>query len=448
MAMNASLFEACHREEEVRPQPPIIASFNPTSGAAGSSVTIRGTKFDVNKTKNVLKFGGDKMATVSSVTATELTVIVPAGAVTGKVSVAANGLTGTSAANFIVLPTPAIVSVNPASARKGEIITIKGRNFSRTLSENVVTINGKTATVKSATTTQLTVEVPAKAGDGPVKVTVSGVTLTGSNFDWVETYTLSKLAGGLSGLRGIDVDVAGNIYVSEGIPNRITKITTAGIVSTLGVSVTDPVGIATDVNGNIYVVDNFKVQKISPSGSVSTLANDGGLGVAVNASGDKVYITNADLVKRVADGVATSVTTGSQGLNFAAGLTLDAAGNIYVVSFSDHYIRKITFDAAGAATVSTFAGSSQGYLDNPIGTNAKFDHPEDIVADASGNIYVADGGNKLIRMITPAGAVSTINLVSTNGGSLNHPYGIAIDKDGNLYVADTGNHVIRKIVVE
>jgi len=110
--------------------------------------------------------------------------------------------------------------------------------------------------------------------------------------------------------------------------------------------------------------------------------------------------------------------------------------------------------------VSTFAGTDEeGSRNHPSDPKmARFKNPRDVAVDSkSGNIYVADGGNQLIRKITPAGAVSTLAGQSGTAGDDNDigaaaqfrfPAGIAVDsRDGNIYVADRNNHLIRKIII-
>ncbi|MDP9080630.1 MAG: NHL repeat-containing protein [Bacteroidota bacterium] len=131
------------------------------------------------------------------------------------------------------------------------------------------------------------------------------------------------------------------------------------------------------------------------------------------------------------------------------GVAVDAAGNIYVADYGNNLIRKIT----PAGVVSTLAGSgNQGQI-NAIGALASFNQPTGIAVDASGNVYVGDAGNNRIRLITPAGVVTTLAGSDSTGytdgpgatAAFFHPEGVALDASGSVYVADAGNGLIRKV---
>lgn len=144
-----------------------------------------------------------------------------------------------------------------------------------------------------------------------------------------------------------------------------------------------------------------------------------------------------------ADGIGTAARFG-----YLLGMTMDATGNLYVTDGFNR-IRKIT----PSALVSTVAGTTTaGYADGPAAT-AMFNGPAGMAVDATGNVYVADALNHRIRKISTSGIVSTfagsgVAALTDGSGttaSFNEPTGLAFDAVGNLYVADRMNHCIRKI---
>lgn len=161
-------------------QLPTITSFSPASGVVGTTVIITGTNFDAIPASNTVKFN-NTTAVVSAATTTQLTTTVPVTATTGKITVAVNGQTTTSATDFTILFQPTITSFAPVYALPGATVTVTGINFSTTPANNAVTINGAAAAVTTASATQLTVSVPANATTGKIAVTSTTLTATSTN---------------------------------------------------------------------------------------------------------------------------------------------------------------------------------------------------------------------------------------------------------------------------
>lgn len=191
----------------------------------------------------------------------------------------------------------------------------------------------------------------------------------------------------------------------------------------------NPTGVAIDAAGNAYVADrnNAIVRKIVPGGAVTTFA---GVAGSIGAN----------------DGTATIAR-----FNQPYGVAIDSGGNVYVTDRADHTVRKIT-SAGAVSTVAGQAGAS-GSIDG-TGAAARFDSPGGIAVDSSGNLFVADTGNRTIRRITPAGNVTTFAGAAGQPGNVdgtgsnarfNALAGLTIDGSGNLYVVDTVSHVVRKI---
>ncbi len=172
--------------------------------------------------------------------------------------------------------------------------------------------------------------------------------------------------------------------------------------------------------------------------TISTVAGNG----TANYSGD--------------GGPATSAT-----LNGPIGVALDTSLNLYVADVDNERIRLVS-----GGNISTLAGNGTvGYSgDGGNATAAEMFSPTRAVVDGSGNVYIADSSNDVIRMVAPGGIISTIagnvctTTVSTtcgagysgNGGAataaqLNYPLGVVIDSAANLYIADSDNNVIREV---
>jgi streptogramin lyase len=329
-----------------------------------------------------------------------------------------------------------------------------------------------------------------------VVTTLAGSTTTSGSADGIGT------AASFNFPTGISADSAGNLYAADAT-GEIRKITPTAVVTTVagtGTTYGDmngvgsaarfkyPTGVAVDSAGNVYVADTYnnQIRKITPAGSVSTLAGSGTpgdidgsgaaasfyypRGIAVDANGN-VYVTEfllqpfgpavANNIRKITPAGVVSIFAGGpgnpgdvDGTGTAAGFALpsavavDSAGNVYVADTGNCQIRKIT----PAGVVSTLAGSTAGHADG-TGASASFNNPSGVAVDTSGNVYVADTSNNEIRKITPAGVVSTFAGSTTQGdadgtgasASFNGPSGVAVDSAGNVYVADSGNNEIRMI---
>ena len=327
---------------------------------------------------------------------------------------------------------------------------------------------------------------------------------------------------------GMAVDSVGNLYIADAGNNRVRKVSN-GVIATVsgggvGAQLSHPTGVAVDTSGNLYIADsgNNVVRKVSGGVTVTVAgtgtaggAGDGGPatsaqlsspeGVAVDTLGN-MYIADYgnDAVVKVSSGILTTVYI-KQGARPVA-VTVDGAGNVFFVANGFFAVGELP---VGGSVVQVAGNGASGYSgDGGPAANAALDGPLDVAVDSTGNLYIADYNNAVVRKVTagiittaaggpfgyvgdtgaaisglllnptstvtgPGGAVyiadSFHNLVrkvvngvittvagtgspgytgdngAATSATLNSPWGLAMDAAGNLYIADAGNSAIRKV---
>jgi sugar lactone lactonase YvrE len=287
------------------------------------------------------------------------------------------------------------------------------------------------------------------AGCGKSNGTITTIAGTGGDAGYTGDGAAATSAK-LDNPRKIALDSSGNLYIADTVNNAIRKVTiSTGIITTVAgtgtpgysgtkgvatsATLNSPNGVALDSSGNLYIADtgNNVIRKVTASsGVITTVAGNGTSGYSGN------------------NGAAASAT-----LNSPNGVALDSSGNLYIADTSNGVIRKVT---ASSGVITTVAGSgSSGYSgDGGSATSAKLTIPNGVAVDSSGNIYIADTGNSVIREVS-SGVIATVAGSGTSGYSgdngaatsakLSIPYGVAVDSSGNIYIADTGNNVIREV---
>ena len=299
---------------------------------------------------------------------------------------------------------------------------------------------------------------------------------------------------------GVVVAADGTIFVADSQNHVIRRIATNGLVTTLAgllaqsgtndasgtaARFDSPSGLAFAPDGSLVVTDtgNHTLRRVTIAGVVTTLAGSAGspdfadgVGVAVRfnaplglavATNGIIFVADSGnhVIRRVEpDGTVTTFAgsgevwgwrdgAGTNALFYSPiGVALDASGQLFVADANNHVIRRITTNGV----VTTFAGTPgvDGAVDGAA-ARARFGKPAELTFDAHGNLFVADALLHTIRKVTPAGFVSTVaGAVGVDGAAdgangvarFFSPYGLAVAPRGQLVVTDTYNQTVRELV--
>ncbi len=247
---------------------------------------------------------------------------------------------------------------------------------------------------------------------------------------------------------GLVIDNAGNLYIADPANNRVRKVDLGtGTISTFAgngaagysgdngpatsAELQLPVGVALDTGGNLYIADegNNVIRKVNTSGVITTVAGNNTEGY----SGDT--------------GLATSAS-----LYAPSGVAVDSSGNLFIADAGNNRVRKVT---ASTGVITTIAGTGTAAYsgDNGAAVSATLNKPSAVIEGSTGNLYILDTGNNVVRLVNTTGTITTVAGNGTAGYSgddgpatsatLHTPYGLNIDSSGNLYIADSGNNVVR-----
>jgi len=243
----------------------------------------------------------------------------------------------------------------------------------------------------------------------------------------------TTLMSGFNAPFGVAVDASGNVFVADSTNSAVKEvlagtggaaagtINASSTVNTVGSGFAQPVGVAVDASGNVFVADpdhNAVKEIVAGTGSA-------GAGT-VNAS--------------------STVNTVGHGFAQLAGVAVDAHGNVFV---ADSYAVKEIVAGTGGAAAGTVNASSTV---NMLATIFSFNDPHGIAVDASGNVFVADSLNNAVEEIVAntggagAGKVNASSTVNAVGSGFNIPTGVAVDASGNVFVADRNNNAVKEVV--
>jgi sugar lactone lactonase YvrE len=246
---------------------------------------------------------------------------------------------------------------------------------------------------------------------------------------------------------GMAFDNSGNLYLSDWGNYRVRKVDTNGIITTVAgngaggysgdggpatnASLLGNSGVAVDSSGNIYIADgsNNRVRKVDTNGIITTVAGNGTGG----DSGDGTAATNAELWG-------------------ASGVCLDSAGNLYIADYRNNSVREVTNGIIKTVAGLGGAGfSGDGYP----ARMASLKWPFAVALDRTGNLYIADSGNGRVRKVNASGIITTVagngtctypgdGGAATNAG-LCGAQSVVMDGNGNMFIADFEGSCIREV---
>jgi sugar lactone lactonase YvrE len=298
---------------------------------------------------------------------------------------------------------------------------------------------------------------------------------------------------------GVAVDSAGELYIADRWNYRIRRISSNGIINTVAGNGTagnsnsgdgghaqsahlTPASVAADALGNLFVADSNRIRKVSPDGTITTVAGNGNFGffgdgglatnaplaasaVAVGRDGS-LFILGGNLVRKVSPaGIITTVagngTVGFSGdggpatsaslgdfswcNSFCGGIGVDQDGSLYIADPGNSRVRKVSPDGI----MTTVAGNGTEWFSGDGGpaTSAQLDSPAGVAVDGAGNLFIAESGR--VRKVSTNGIIQTVaggvNLSGSSAdgnlatsASLSFPVAVAVDDAGNLFIADPG----------
>ena len=296
---------------------------------------------------------------------------------------------------------------------------------------------------------------------------------------------------------GVATDARGNVFFSDPINSRVRVIDASGNIHTVAgsgrygfcgdggratqacLSFPTAVAIAQGQSGEtLYIADSYnnRVRQVSlPAGIISTVAGNGTIGyngdggpatsasldtpqgLAVFPQSHRLWISDTYNSAIRAVDTKTGIITTFYGngnctptLCFPEGISTDASGNLYVPADGNGVVIEIEVPS-GVPIVKAGTGGQGFSGDGGAATSALVNAPQDVVADASGNLLIVDSLNNRIRKVDAAGIISTIagGYVADGGkagfSSTNWAQGLALDNSGNLYIADTWNNRVRML---
>ena len=291
-------------------------------------------------------------------------------------------------------------------------------------------------------------------GNGRIrKVSTSGVITTVAGSTANGTYAGDggpAISASLDTPNGVAFDSSGNMYIADTGNNVVRKVNTSGTISTVAgntysayagdggpatsASLSSPTSVAVDSAGNLYIADanNNCIREVTTDQNIHTVAGQCSYALYQGDGGPALQAK----------------------LNKPYSIALDAYGDLFISDTENEVIREVTPD--GIIHLVAGTPGTTGFQEGPA-LQAKFNSPSGISMDASGSIYIADKSNFRIRKLLPSGNVVTVAGTGSPGYSgdngpatsakLYFAPGVGTDSSGNVFIADLQNQVVRQLTI-
>ena len=264
---------------------------------------------------------------------------------------------------------------------------------------------------------------------------------------------------------GMALDSAGNLYVADLRENRVRKIDTNGIITTVAgngtpgfsgdggpataASLRDPYGVAVGPDGSLYIADsgNSRIRRVSPDGIISTFAGNGEEGpsghggpataarisfpfdLVVDAAGNVSFTSSTVVLWQVDSQGIIRELVNLPAISLGRGLAQDGEGNFYISEQQMRGVLRISPDGR----ITTFAGEGnfRVAIEGAAAVESFLFEPQGVFPDGAGNLLIADTGNNAVRRLAPDGTLTTI-------ASLPNPQEVIVDQAGNVLISKLG----------
>lgn len=390
---------------------PTITRFTPTSGVAGTSVTITGTGFTAAST---VAFNGTSAGSATINSDTQITATAPTRVTTGPISVTTVAGTGSSSTNFTARPTPAITSFSPTSGGTGASVTITGSGFT---GASQVTFGGAVASFTVNLDTQITATVPSNGITGQIAVTTGGGTATSNtNFTFIPAPTIigfNPTSGGV----GVTVTISGTGFTGvsavtfNGTSASFTFNSDSQITTSVPTGATSgPVAVTTG-GGTATSASNFSVVS-NPSPTISGFTPaSGGAGTAVTISG-----SNLKGATQVAFNGASAIFKFS-GMKIIATVPANAStGPISVTAPGGVAVSGNSFTLVGVPTISGFSPPNGPAGTQVTVTGTNFAGASSVLFGGKNASFTVNSATQISATVPKGAKTGTIS-VTTPGGT-------------------------------